>query len=236
MEQEAREALEKGVKLLAMSTHAHVLEQAQQKLHSRLSMFKDGLEYQETDNVYSIIIPDKIGWIEEGLPARNLKDVLLKSPKAKTGKNGKYMSIPFKHDKAPSQQTPIANSITGTLRAELKQRGIPYKPLERDAAGNVRTGKIHSNMNLGGLQRGATEINPAWKNPALKGTNIYQHDKGGGRFGKDIMTFRTISENSEGWNAPALEGGHFLDEASTWAETQWESNILPDILGKLTGK
>lgn len=238
-EAEITEAVKGAVKLLALSGHAKVLEIASRKLHSTLNEFKQNLEFRETEGVYSIVIPDKIAWIEEGYHAGSQLDFLLKSPKAKINAKGeRYLVVPFSHNKAPQNQTPMAQSITQTMRQELKKRNIPYTKLERGPDGKPKEGTLHR-LNLGGLQRGATKHNEAWSSPALNGLNIKQtmnHDTG--KVDRSMTTYRIASESMRGrkWNRPAKEGLQSLVTTYYELSDEWNEKILPDIIAKFTNR
>lgn len=227
MEREIDASVRDAAKMLAVQTHAHVVEQASQKLRTRLKMFLDGLQYRETDNVYSIVVPANIRWIEDGMPAHSMLPGLLRSPKAKMSKDGhRYIVVPFNHSKGPSQQTPFANSITQLMKQQLKKKGIPYKGIEKDSSGKPLIGALHR-LNLGGPKR------DHWSAPALQGLTIYQNKGAKGGVKREAMTFRVASDRHAGtgkWEHPGLEGKGFLDEAFHWAQNEWESRILPELL------
>lgn len=246
-EKKLTEALKDGVKALAHDTHAHVLEQAANgpnKLRTRLEEYKNNLKMIENNDIYTIQVPDKIMWIEEGMEPHSMLPDLLASPKAKTSKDGgKYIVVPFKHNKGPTQQTPFAQSITEMLKNNLKKMKIPYGSIERDSSGAAKLGKLHR-IDMGGPKR------PHWTSPILDGVSIYQHqkknpdgslvmNKSGPAIQRDIMTFRTASSKHEGtgkWDHPGLEGKHFLDEAYEWALKEWEEKLLPQIIKSVVGE
>lgn len=51
---------------------------------------------------------------------------------------------------------------------------------------------------------------------------------------RSITTFRVVSSKHEGsrWNYPGIEGTKFFDEALQWAEREWETRMLPELLRK----
>lgn len=85
--------------------------------------------------------------------------------------------------------------------------------------------------------------------PFLQGIRIYQRkmlNKDGSpkldsaglqKASRSVMTFRVVSSKhvAEGkWYYPGVEGKHFLDEAMTWAEHEWDTRIVPDLLKSIT--
>ncbi len=241
--QAIQKELQMGVQALAASTHAHVLEQAAVKLHSRHDTYRKAVSFDQIDaNVWAVTVHQEALWIEDGMPAHSMVPDMLagaaKKNKLKRAADGStYMVIPFEHNKAPTRQTTEARSITDRLRGELKSRKIPYQKIERNQDGSPKTGLLHK-LDLGGEQRGATKINQAWSSPVLDGVRIYQKltksAKGKASASRSVVTFRVVSSKHFGlkWNYPGIGGIKLLDEALTWAASEWEKVILPSILEK----
>lgn len=230
---------------LAAQTHAHIIEEAQSKLKSRRESFLKNLQLRQIDEdgIWAITIPEEELWVEEGLKAGfDMLPGLLKSPKAKTGKNGKYVVVPFVHSKNPSQQTNTQRALAGMIKDEMNKRNIP-KAIEKNADGSPKLGLLHKfNLDAPGknhpLFKDKMQKSPPTK-PYLWGVRIYQKEVQNNNkektVKKDIMTFRVASEKHAGkkWIHPGLEPMHFLDEAYDWAEKQWIEKIMPDILAQL---
>lgn len=230
---------------LAIQTHAHVKEQAQSRLTTRREAYVDALQFEQLDaQTWAITVPQKIRWIEDGMPAHDMLEDLLKSPKAKTSKDGgKYIVIPFKHNKGPTQQTPMQASLLSKIKSVMKEKKIPYGKIEKNADGSPKQGLLHS-IDI-------KEPNPKaahHTNHILEGIRVYQKGKknadGSPKLGKDghqavsreVMTFRIASSKHKGtgkWQHPGLEAMNFLDEAYEWAMRLWESEIQPEILRSL---
>ncbi len=252
VKEKVESAAKDALRDLTAQTHAHIVEQVQSRLHSTREKYLDALEppNQLSEDVWIISLNEKAMWIEEGIePNKEMIDDMLKSPKAKTAKDGsKYMVIPFEHNKKPSAQTPAQKSLTDTIRGELKNRNIPYGKIEKDAAGNAKKGLLHkfdinnaplktSNLPgqgkgpVGQVMQGPTGI------PLLKGIRVYQREikdphTGKTKVQKAIMTFRVVSSKMKGtgrWVHPGLEPKRFLDEAADWALRQWEEKIKEKI-------
>lgn len=244
-------AMKEAARDLAMQTHAHILEEVQEKLHSTRQKYVDALGIdQADDDTWVITLKKDAMWIEEGLPAnKDMLEGLLKSKKAKTAKDGsRYLVVPFEHKKGPTAQTASAKGLTDTLKAEMKKRKIPYGKLETDASGKPKLGLLHSfdimkapvktahgpgqgKGPIGSVKQGPTGI------PFLQGVRIYQQkvkDKAGKEHvQKSIMTFRIASSKHKGqgrWIHPGLEAKRFLDEAADWAKKQFEDHIRDHII------
>jgi hypothetical protein len=245
-----REMKAAGEKLTAM-TRAHIVEEANKKLHTRREMYIDGLSHMKlNDTTWVVNLDAKVRWIDDGMGAHNMLDDLLKSPKAKTAKDGhKYISVPFRHGpKGPTQMTPAQKNLLDTIKGELKSRKIPYGKLEQDATGKPKLGLLHSfDINnaptkthngpgqgkgpIGKVVQGPTGI------PLLQGIRIYQREvqnkDGGKSVRKDIMTFRVASSKQQGqgkWDHPGVQGVKLMDEAYEWAKKTWERDIVPQMI------
>ncbi len=243
---EIEKAASDGVARLSAMTHAHVTELAQEKLHSLRELFfsKFGPPEQVDANNWKITIPKSIAFIEEGLKeGYDMLPGFLASPKAKTGKNGKYLIIPFKHNKG--NQTPTQNILAQSIKAEMTQRKIPTQKIEKNPDGSVKLGLLHK-FNMADPthppnrpSNGKPWQPDATQKPLLWGINVYQQQiknaQGKQKTEKSVMTFRTASAAHSGtkWIHPGLEKQAFLDKAKVWAEKEWEDNILPDILKEL---
>ena len=227
---EVKDALQKGVSGLAAMTHAKVIEMANNELHSTRKNFMDSLGFEEiSPGVWVVSVSEKGLFVEEGIEENfDMKPGLLKNA-TKTSKDGfKYRSIPFEHGKAPSQSSGYAQNLTARIKYNLKKEGIPFKKIEKNADGSPRVGKLHT-LDFGG------EVPGKGNTPVLKGVSIYQSVTKTGNVRRDILTFRTVSDGPKGqgkWIHPGKEPKKFLDRVLTWAENEWEQNILPDILSK----
>ncbi len=238
-------ALKGAAQSLALQAHAHLLEQVQSKLHSTREKYADAVSFKQVDNdVWMISLDQSAMWLEEGMDEREMIASMLKSPKAKTAADGsRYLSVPFQHNKGPTQQTQAATDLTATVKQELQKRKIPYGGIERDSKGKAKLGLLHSfDINkdpvkshdgpgqghgpIGQVRQGMTGI------PFLQSIRIYQRQMQGGAVKKGIMTFRTVSDKHKGtgrWVHPGIEPRKFMDETADWALGQWES-IHKEIL------
>lgn len=233
---------------LAAATKAHIAEQANMKLHTRREQFLEALDVMQLDaTTWVVSLDEKAAWIEEGMPARNLLEDLLKSPKAKRSKDGsQYLVVPFQHNK--SSRTPGQNLLLNTIKSALKDVGLSPNKVQLGSDGKPKLGLVHrvdiqdspvknehNNMGhgpMGSVVQGFTGI------PLLKGVRIYQRmgkDKqGNDQVQRHVMTFRTASskQGPPQWDVKALEGQHFFDEAESWAKEQLDKQYK-EIADKL---
>jgi hypothetical protein len=221
---EVKQEIEAAVENLATLTHAKIKELADEKLHSTHKTYMDSLEGPEeiSPGVFVITLHQDALFIEEGL--KNNFDM---KPGLLDGK--KYRIIPFEHTKGPSQSTPKAQMIVDKLKSELKRAKIPYKKIEKTADGSPRVGLLHK-INLP-----SQKPSPVASHEALHGVRIYQTLNKNGKARRSIFTFRTVSAGpaSDGkWIHPGLEKKQFFEKALEWAEKEFETVILPEILNK----
>lgn len=161
LEGKLREAAQIAGNELAPAVHAHIVEEANKKLHARRQAFIEGVSFkQEGPDTWLIVLDAKARWIDDGLEPHEMIDDLLsqRSGKAKgpkTSKDGsRYRVIPFFHGpgKGGTSQTPAEASLQATIKSELKKannqltgnRGIPYAKIENGADGKPATGLLHS--------------------------------------------------------------------------------------------
>jgi hypothetical protein len=244
----AQKAMNDAGRELAAQTYGHIVEEAGKKLHTRRQLFIDSLKYmQVNEDTWVVHLDAKAVWIDEGLPAHNMLENLLRSPKAKTAKDGsKYVTVPFDHSpgKGKTAATPAQQDLINTIKAELKARKIPFGKIEKDQSGNALTGKLHSfditknpikhfegpgqgKGPVGAVKQGPTGI------PFLQGVQVYQKKGRDGKIKRTIMTFRTASSKHAGqgrWDHPGLEAVNLMEDGARWAKEQWEREIGPKVL------
>ena len=249
----ATKALAKAAATLTQMTKAHIIEEANKKLHTRRQMFIDGLSTYEEDGVWVVSLAAKVRWIDDGLPDRNMLDDLLKSQKAKRGKDGStYISIPFQHNKAKQLQTPAQRDLIATIRNELSSVGIKMNEIVKDKNGRPKQGLVHSidimkepvktqegpgmgKGPIGQVRQGNTGI------PHLKGVQIYQKNvkdrHGNEKTQRSIMTFRMASSKQIGsgkWDMPELAATNIMEDSAEWALKQWKEKIAPSIIDQIS--
>jgi hypothetical protein len=243
---------------------AKAKEKAAEKLHTRRKMYQDGLSWKKAgDNAWVISLNGKVRWIDDGQTAFDMLKGLLNSPKAKYGKNGKYIVVPFHTGPKGSGEgannragnTQAQADLVGAVKKELKSRGIPFGKIEKDADGQDRTGKLHSFniMNapkkqddglgqrrgpVGEVMQGAKEKGDASGTPFLQGVSIYQSKDKKGKTQRSIVTFRVATESNGGatrWEHPGNAAVDILEKAVDEAIELWAKEIEPAILSKAIG-
>lgn len=249
----AEKAMKEAGDFLAKQVRAHIVEEAHKKLHTRRQMFVEHLRtFQVDEDTWVVSLDAKYRWIDDGMEQHSMVDDLLKSKNAKRAKDGsKYAVIPFEHGpKGPTQMTPAQATLLNTIKAEMKNRKIPYAGIEKAADGKAKLGLLHSfditsspvktadvpgqgKGPIGQVMQGPTGI------PLLKGVRVYQKEvddkKGGTKIKKAIMTFRVVSSKHKEqgrWEHPGLDPVNLMEDGQKWAMEQWENLIAPQIVAK----
>jgi hypothetical protein len=256
IEQKTNEAVER----LAIMAHSHMLQFANNKLKTTRDKFIQSLKIDQVDeHTWAITIPKEAMWIENGLPANfDMLPGLLASPKAKTGPNGRYIVIPFKHNKSPTKQTNLEQILNKYVKQEMSQRGIPYGTIEKKPDGSPKLGRLHSfnvatppfshspkvgqhgpsGHRLGIQERPHGAEGPSGR-PFLWNAKVYQKEVegvGAKKIERNVMTFRTASDSQMGkgmWINPGKKPLNSIEEAFEYVTKEWENNILPGILRDL---
>lgn len=236
-EKEVEEEIKRAVQNSALSTHAKAIELADQKLNTTKMKFINNLKFEEiSSGTWIVFLQEPMVWRDEGLKPFDMRTTLL-AKNYKTSKSGaRYRAIPFEHSKNPSEQSSRAKFYTDQIRKELKRRNIPYKKIEYNANGSPKLGRLHK-FDIPSDPPARKSGRVVASHPALHGVTIYQSETSDGKVRRDIMTFRTISDNQdpEKWQYPGLEGAHIMDEAYNWAMQTFETEILPQIFERYGG-
>lgn len=239
---------------------AKAKEIAAQKLHTRRQMYQDGLSFsKEGDDTWLISLDKKVRWIDDGQTAFDMLKGLLNSPKAKYGKNGKYIIIPFDHSPggrggkgSKIGRTEAGQDLVNTIKKEMKANNIPFDQIEKDAQGNDKTGKLHSfsisngpkkldsgpgqrRGPVGDVMQGAKEKGQKSGTPFLQGISVYQNKGKNGKTQRSILTFRIATESRGGttrWEHPGNQAVDILEKAVQEAMDVWQKEVAPAIIDK----
>ena len=233
------------VEKISVGAHAFIVAKANTELtgYKRTAFLgKDNKNVRWSkigDSMWVVEVDAQADWIEKGREPTFMGDWLLKSPKAKTAKDGsKYMSIPFPSVRqGKSVSSPVLSSMVKTA---MKQEGISMKKIEHNPDGSPKMGVIHK-LNIpepGGRNQfpglfsapRSSEMSKITGLPAhggifkLQDTVIMQRMNQKGKVVKEAVTFRTISSKhkAEGrWIYPKVEAFNSLQAAHDWAQEQW---------------
>jgi hypothetical protein len=261
-EAELKSSVQEAARDLSVMLHARAVELSGEKLHSRREMYIRALSLHEEEGAFVLALDASANWVEDGLPARNLLESLLKSPKAKRGLDGsKYLVVPFElgPGKGPTNTPASTLDLVNTVKAEMKKRRIPMG-VERDDQGRPKLGRLHKfditsgpmkthqapgqgwgrigDVKQGPNARQAVGGGPAGGGtPFLQGVNVYQTAVAGGGVKRSISTFRVASSKHESprWDVKELEGVHIFESLEKWAAEQVET-MIPQIIENLASK
>lgn len=213
LEQVFRDSLD----LVAVQAYAEAIRLVQAKLRSNRNIYLENLALEKSKNkndpTYIIVLREKALWVEEGVPAHNLKKTHLK--------NRESVIIPFQHNKnIPSLMSNKQQLIYKEIKSALRKEQINLsRPIT-----NSKGVPVISTLKKITPAAILTNVPSQFKSKAtgqsiLNNLNIYQHEiktPKGVKIQKTLMTFRTLNKNSTGWNVPELKGVKILDEVYTW--------------------
>jgi hypothetical protein len=253
----ANDAMASAARDLSAATRGKIVELAQEKLHTRRSMYLDALtHFQLDDNTFVVNLDKSARWIEDGMPEHSMLDDLLKSKKVKRAKDGSaYLIVPFQHNKGKSSLSPAQQGLLATIKKELAKVGATPNKIEMDSGGKPKLGLVRSlDITKAPISSGAHPIGKgprghvaqsASGTPLLKGVRIYQKeikDKSGeSKIGRFVMTFRVASSKQKGglgpagskWDHPGLQAANLMEEGMKWAMDQWENKVAPQIMASI---
>lgn len=228
--------LSKAMDNLSGQAYEKAIELAQQKLKSRRDTYLKNLSFKKEgsgdDTIYYIILHEDALWIEDGVPAHNMKDTHLK------GKD--KVIIPFEHSKGqPSMMPQKQKELHGEVKNFLKQNKIALngKPI-KDTSGQPilsSPGNVKPAATFGSVP--SKHVSKKTGESVLNRLNVYQtsikDSKGKEKITKTAITFRTLSRNSDDseWNVPELKPVHILDEVYTWILENYEKILMEQLPG-----
>jgi len=206
--------LNKAIDNLAGQAYEKAIELAQSQLKSRRDLFIQNLEFKKEgsgDNtVYYIIVHEKALWIEEGMPAHNMKGTHLK------GKD--KVIIPFNHNKnQKSMMAPKQQELYSEVKSFLKKNKISLNKPINDSMGKAiisKPGVVKAAASFGNVPS-KTKSKRSGES-VLNRLNVYQHEStnsaGKSKITSSAITFRTLSKGGEGWDVPDLKAAKILDQ------------------------
>ena len=187
--------------------------------------------------------------IEEGMPARDMKRMLGSSWKVRVNKRGRrYLIIPFRHDNPGSvmgnpmpqsvhqwwqQEGRAASRITGTYDRISGAEGHDIRTRQRVTVPGWRYqwGSRLSKKTLQGMGLDDRQVR------RMAGMVNFREQGGGARHSQ-FITFRVMSEDSPGWQAPAVAGywpaRTTADTLRPIAEEAFAQAVAADIRAILT--
>jgi hypothetical protein len=154
--------------------------QAKEKLKSTSQEYQQALSLQEHGESTWLVLTGVLpNLVENGFSGGNMRDWMLRSPKAKMGKNGMYLTIPFQHGSPGSSgryvgapmPTAIHKEALKLQRATQSRPNLTGKPLTKTGGRTVLFGtRLKADMR--GMSAQANKILKTLKKPHHT-TSIY---------------------------------------------------------------
>lgn len=232
LEQQVNEA----VRNLANAAYASMVSQIQARKmdpKNRQDLLR-GLNFTDIGN-NSYVIDLQGDWankLEDGYPGYDMKQTLLSSKKkvevgsragqdwVREGQNGKYAAVPFDHKPYAAGSGDMAQDIKKIMAKNRQGEDQPLTKTFKDDFGKPIAGKVASVK---------ADMLPDGVSKNLGGITKYQHVSDKGKVSSIYMTYRIISENSNGWFHPGWDGYHFFEQAEKDVERELE-NIVRNLL------
>lgn len=205
------------LKGLAQSAMRHWRNLAQKRLRSSSKTYLDGLSIEESGGTSKLTLDGVLpNMVELGWQGGDMRQWMLQSGKAKQGKNGPYLVIPFRHGTPGTSGRNVGKQMPGAIHAEAKKLSHtlsrPGPPVSSHGGRlKVHGQALHPHK---GMQQQARDILESKQKP-WHSTSIYtgmirkgQKTKSGVQT-SGYQTFRTISQhtNEEGkhWVHPGIK-------------------------------
>jgi hypothetical protein len=238
LDDETLDAVEEVTANLATQLHSMIVAKANASLHLSKQTYLGALSQPRKISRFhwEIELADEADWIEEGIPKNfDMLPGLLASPKAKQGKNGRYIIIPFNHSKGGgAEKTSKAFALNQQLKSAMKKAKIPFRKVETDAQGVPKQGLLHKMDVMTTPQHkkhskkdqqplGHPLISKPEGRSYLQGVRVYQSKNAKGKVEKTNFTFRIAHEKHSGkkWIHPGTSGLHAFDDAEAFAQESW---------------
>jgi hypothetical protein len=205
---------------------------AKRRLRSTSATYVDAIKMeQSTEGRVTLTLRGTLpNMIEQGWPGGDMRDWMLRSPKAKQGAKGPYLTIPFRHGTPDSGGRNVGPQMPGAIYQAAKQLDA-YRPrMLTHHRGQGGRHDVH-NMRLrphAGMKDEAKRILGRLEKP-WHATSIYmdmvrkqQPTRTGGQT-SGYTTWRTISavnrEPGKHWQHPGLKPKHIARDVQKYIGT-----------------
>lgn len=198
--------------------------QARRSLSTSLSEYMASLDIKLSDGV--LIVEQEGSWlaeaVERGISGFEMKDTLLKSPKAKLSKKGtKYLHVPLPVSKTkPNASTDKAQLLQQKIREALNDPIFSNPKVSLTPEGSFK--KMEQ------LVTADPQLKGMYKIQGFKDKNALQNNNPSYT---QYLMFRTISNNpfaKSKWQHPGIEPKRLFPKVNYWAD-----NMLKDIIGDI---
>lgn len=223
--------LNQAVGDLAQTAYANIISNVQAQLHGTRQDYLKGLSFENLgDNTYLIILDgDLPNSLESGYGPFSIKDKMLAStstvsagpnagkPWVQHNKEGKkFAHVPFEHKPfSESSSGDLVNDIKKLMAFNKQGKVQKMTSIFKDDFGKPLQGKVAS-----------AKSDIANLNNMVKFQDVSEK----GTVSSVYTVFRTVGEDSTGWQNKGHPGYHFFEEAERYVEAEL-NNIIKLILG-----
>lgn len=223
---------------------------AQERLRSTSRDYVNGLEHSIEGEKATISLNGKLpNMIERGWPGGDMRDWLLSSPKAKQGKRGPYLVVPFRHGSPETTGRNVGPTMPDSIYDVAKKLSPtlsrPGKAVSNQGGRTTVWGaRLHPGLPMSAQARGILgRVEKPWH-----ATSIYmdmvrkgKHIAGGKIQTTGYHTFRTISravrmgEDEQGfmranWTHPGIHARNLAREVEKYI-----AKIASAVVAQATG-
>ena len=156
--------------------------------------------------------------IEDGRPAKDLKQILQRSPRVRVSQSGsRYLYIPFRHSVEELKSAGLYNAVKPTKN---DRNGFLSSTIRETT---LRESHVRTNMLV-------HKQNYAWGSRLKvegKHNHLYRFDTstvnpetGKKQTHSNYLTFRTMSSTSSGWIIPARPGLKLAEQTENWLQRE----------------
>lgn len=223
------------ITILSDLARAEIIRLAKERLHTSEREYVGGVQpVQFRGRTASIVLTGVVpNMVEQGWPAHDLRDTVLRSAKTRTSKDGhRYLSIPFR------MNMPGASGRNGNVI------GAPYEATDRSALGDQTVQSLRAQVSRdaralspsvmdGRKMKWGERLSAAQGGPLLRPrhatglyTGMYRKEKQYGKTKQSTYgTFRTISTNPDSiradgtgmnWSHPGIEARNLFQVANEY--------------------
>lgn len=226
---EVEEQLQVAIQRAVTATKAYGEELARSKLKTSQKDYVDSLDTRTEGKTYYITLEgDFANSIEDGWPARDMKDGFVNGPNSTVGKNGsRYNTIPFRIQPfSKAKASPKMTDIRSAANQLIKARKI--NKIIKDEQGNPLKGYYDAAKKSFTGQRAARLTNTGSKFLEGLTKTQYPYEKS---IQSTYQTFRRVSSNSPSasWLMPAFEGAKIFPQMEVYLNNEID-NIFINLL------
>lgn len=209
---------------------------AQTNLRSTSRDYAAGLGIEYTANQAIITLEGMLpNMIENGWPGGDMRKWMLQSPKAKMGKNGRYLIVPFRHGTPGTSGRNVGAPMPGSIYQVAKNLA-PTISRPGTGGGNTKWGgRLHPGLPMAAKTKKLLQAKAKPHHTTSLFMGMVRKEKTyEGATQSSYSTFRVISEKSNGkghWIHPGVKAKRFAPQVQAYVE-KISAAIIATALGK----